>query len=186
MDFHKKKTFIIFTCLFLISTPIVEALYIKNVNMNGTVTTSSSSYFKYNFLSTSTLRPNDGSNTVSTGINQTLNINYGVIYKVGNSLLVNHINDVIKIESKSSPEMLKLSIVDGTSPLGLVGLSDILLLPTSTYSFSYGTSHSIDMTIQLGVLFTVFGQFTGGLEVRSIATGNVLTVVPISMFVTLL
>lgn len=186
LDYCKKKTIIILTCLLLISSPIVEALFIENVMMNSSVTTSSSNYFKYNFFSTTTLRPNDGLNTISTGVNQTLNINYGVIYKVSNLLLFNHINDVIKIESKSPPETLKLRIIDGTSPLGLVGLSDILLLPTSTYSFTYGTTRSIDMTVQLGILFTAFGRFTGELEISSIATGNVLTVIPISMVVTLL
>ncbi|WP_218780390.1 hypothetical protein [Bacillus sp. EAC] len=95
-------------------------------------------------------------------------------------------NNVIGIESKTNPDNLRLRIIDGTSPLGLVGLSDILLLPTNTYSFNYGTTQSINMSIQLGILFTSFGQFTGSIEVKSLTTGVVIKIIPITIFVTLL
>ncbi|MBM7704709.1 hypothetical protein [Metabacillus iocasae] len=161
----------------------VYALFSARQQTEATFSIGSSAYFFYVLNSTDTKQPNDRLKNISTGMNETLQIDLGNLSSVLDAY--RPVNDVFTITNKTSRlRTLELEVEDQTRPaLSLVGISYIVNVPANV-AISSRMTESITVTSQFLPLLKVGGTYTGNIVIRDTEEGIVFRV-PIRVFIIL-
>jgi hypothetical protein len=133
------------------------------LNQNNNFSTKQQSIFFYcNFNSGTVTQPENLDVFVTEGFNQTIRLNLGKLKK-GN-YLTTPISGVIEVYNKSTDSTLNLSMVNGSSPNNLVGISNLVSLESNQLTVSSGGTVSIDLVVTVSALDDS-GIYTGFISV---------------------
>ncbi|MCM3003101.1 hypothetical protein [Priestia koreensis] len=152
--------------MLLVSAP-VYALFQKTRTDVVTFSTGSGFFFYYLLNSTNTMQPNNSSTPISTGQNQTLKVNIGIL----SSLLDpgRTIANIFTITNKTNQTLNVQMTIENTSQptLSLVGIDYILGISNQT--IAPNTTKSVSVTAQFLPLLKIGGRYTGNIVLKDVA-----------------
>jgi hypothetical protein len=166
---HRRLTLCVAIIALLSFGQYTYALYTSAIlNQNNKFSTKQQSiFFYYNFNRGTAAQPENLNVSVTEGFNQTIILDIGKLKK-GNYLAAS-INNVIGVYSKSSNSTLNLSMVDGSSPNNLVGISNLVSLKNNQITVNSDETVSIDLAVTVSALDDP-GVYTGFISVNDANT----------------